>query len=317
MATGMLIEGKWSNEAYLQDKQGRFQRQPTVFRNWIKQDGSSEFKPEAGRYHLYVSLACPWAHRTIIMRKLKGLDEAISLSIVDPIMGDDGWQFSDFPGAIIDSVNQAQFLRDIYVLADSRYTGRVTVPILWDKQNHTIVNNESREIIRMFDVEMGNIATKSVDFYPEALREKIDATIEAIYQPVNNGVYRAGFAKSQVAYEEAIKTLFEALDHWDKVLGKQKYLCGDLVTEADWCMFTTLLRFDAVYYVHFKCNVRHIYEYVNLWDYLKALYQYPGVKETCNLEHIKTHYYRSHPWLNPSEIVPVGPIVDLERTHQR
>ena len=312
MATGMMIDGQWCKEGYEQDEKGRFMRKHTTFRNWIKADGSTDFKPETGRYHLYVSYACPWAHRTLIMRKLKGLEEAISLAIVDPLMADEGWVFSNYPGSIPDNINDAKYLREIYAKADPQYTGRVTVPILWDKQKNTIVNNESREIIRMLDEEFTGIAKNTVSFCPENLKSEIDKTIDAIYQPINNGVYRSGFATTQEAYIEAVTELFEALDYWDKILAKQQYLCGDILTEADWCMFTTLVRFDAVYYVHFKCNIRHIWDYPNLWNYLKNLYQYPGVKETCNLEHIKIHYYMSHPHINPSGIVPQGPAINFE-----
>jgi putative glutathione S-transferase len=311
MATGMMIEGEWRKEAYQMDTKGRFQRNPTTFRNKITADGSSDFKAEANRYHLYVSYACPWAHRTLIMRQLKGLEEVIGLSVVDPLMADEGWEFSEYPGSIPDTVNGAKYLREIYAKADSKYTGRVTVPVLWDKQKNTIVNNESREIIRMFDWEFEAFARQKVNFCPEELKEKIDKIIDAIYQPINNGVYRSGFATSQEAYEEAVTELFEALDYWEKALEKQRYLCGDMLTEADFCMFTTLLRFDPVYYVHFKCNIRHIWDYPNLWNYLKELYQYPGIKETCNLEHIKRHYYMSHPHINPSGLVPKGPEINL------
>ena len=317
MATGMMIDGVWCKEAYKKDERGRFMRNPTTFRNWIKSDGSSDFKPESGRYHLYVSFACPWAHRTLIMRRLKGLEQAISLSIVDPLMAGEGWEFSDYPGSIPDTLNGAKYLREIYAQADPKYTGRVTVPVLWDKQNNTIVNNESREIIRMFDLEFETVAQNQATFFPEDLCEEIDKTIDAIYTPINNGVYRAGFATTQEAYEEGVTQLFEALDYWDGVLGKQRYLCGDRLTAADWCMFTTLLRFDAVYYVHFKCNIRHIWDYDHLWNYLKDLYQYPGVKETCNLHHIKRHYYKSHPQINPSLIVPKGPVISFDEPHNR
>ena len=317
MGTGMLVKGQWTKEAYKKDTQGRFMRNPTKFRNWVKADGSTDFKPGSGRYHLYVSYACPWAHRTLIMRKLKGLEEAISLSIVDPFMDEEGWEFSDAPGCIPDTVNGARYLREIYVKSDPECTGRVTVPILWDKETGTIVNNESREIIRMFDTEFEAIANSKISFYLDDLREEIDKTIDAIYQPINNGVYRAGFATTQNAYEEAVSELFEALDHWERVLGKQRYLCSDHLTEADWCMFTTLLRFDPVYYVHFKCNLQHIVDYPNLWNYLKDLYQQPGVKETCNLDHIKQHYYKSHPFINPTRIVPKGPVIDFEESHNR
>ena len=317
MATGMMIDGEWKKEGYEKDDKGRFQRNPTTFRNWVKADGSSDFKPEAGRYHLYVSYACPWAQRTLIMRQLKGLEEAISVSIVDPLMQDEGWEFSDYPGSIPDTINHAEYLREIYAKADSHYTGRVTVPILWDKQKQTIVSNESREIIRMFDWEFENLAQKQDNFCPEELHEEVDRVIDAIYEPINNGVYKSGFATSQEAYDEAVTKLFDALDQWEEVLKKQRYLCGDRLTEADICMFTTLLRFDAVYYVHFKCNIRHIWDYPNLWNYLKDIYQHPGVKETCNLEHIKRHYYMSHPHVNPSGIVPKGPYFDLESPHNR
>jgi putative glutathione S-transferase len=317
MATGMMLDGKWQKEAYKMDEKGRFQRNPTTFRHKITADGSSGFKAESDRYYLYISYACPWAHRTLIMRQLKGLDKAIALSVVDPLMADEGWEFSEFPGAIPDAVNKAKYLREIYAKADSNYTGRVTVPVLWDKQKNTIVSNESREIIRMLDWEFEALATKKVNFCPEELKEEIDRTIDAIYQPINNGVYRSGFATSQEAYEEAVTELFEALDRWENVLKKQRYLCGEVMTEADICLFTTLLRFDPVYYVHFKCNIRHIWDYPNLWNYLKDLYQHPGIKETCNLDHIKRHYYMSHPHINPSKIVPKGPIYDLEAPHNR
>ncbi|HHP7231196.1 MAG TPA: glutathione S-transferase family protein [Xenococcaceae cyanobacterium] len=312
MATGMMIEGEWKKEGYEKDDTGRFQRNPTTFRERITADGSSGFIAASDRYHLYVSYACPWAHRTLIMRQLQGLTDAISISVVDPLMAEAGWEFSDFPGAIPDTVNQCNYLREIYALADSNYTGRVTVPVLWDKHTSTIVNNESREIIRMLDTEFTEIAQNKVDLYPQDLQEKIDQAIDAIYDPINNGVYKAGFAQSQAAYEEAVTELFTALDYWEKILTQQEYLCGDSLTEADICMFTTLFRFDAVYYVHFKCNLRHIWDYPNLWNYLKKIYHHPGVKETCNLEHIKLHYYQSHPHINPSGIVPQGPLIDFE-----
>ena len=313
MATGMMVEGQWKQEGYEKDDKGRFQRNPTTFRDRITADGSSGFPAVADRYHLYVSYACPWAHRTLIMRQLKGLTDAISISAVDPLMGENGWKFSDFRGTIPDTVNDTHYLREVYAIADENYTGRVTVPILWDKKTATIVNNESREIIRMFDTEFSSIGNSQLDLYPKELQEKIDKAIDDIYQPINNGVYKAGFAQSQSAYEEAVRELFDALNYWEDVLANQKYLCGDSLTEADICMFTTLFRFDAVYYVHFKCNLRHIWEYPNLWNYLKQIYQYPGVKDTCNLEHIKLHYYQSHPHINPSGIVPQGPLIDFEK----
>ncbi|WP_013322517.1 glutathione S-transferase family protein [Gloeothece verrucosa] len=312
MATGMMIDGQWTTEGYQKDTQGRFLRNPTTFRNWISADNTSQFKVEPDRYHLYVSYACPWAHRTLIMRKIKGLENVISVSIVNPLMLNDGWTFEAFEGSTGDEINGTNYLREVYAKADPKYTGRVTVPVLWDKQTETIVNNESREIIRIFDLEFDGLAEHQVNFCPLDFKEQIDQTIDAIYNPINNGVYRAGFAKSQEAYEEAVGELFEALDYWDKILEKQSYLCGDFITEADWCMFTTLLRFDAVYYVHFKCNLHHLWDYANLWNYFKRLYHYPGVKETCNLDHIKQHYYRSHPHINPSGIVPTGPIINFE-----
>lgn len=310
MATGMLVNGQWTKEPYQQDPEGRFKRNPTKFRNWVSADGSTGFKAESGRYHLYVSLACPWAHRTLIMRKLKGLEEAISLSIVDPFMDEEGWEFSDAPGCIPDTVHGSRYLREVYLKADQNCTGRVTVPVLWDKQKNTIANNESREIIRMFDTEFEAIAKSQVSFYPDPLQDEIDRAIDRIYQPINNGVYRAGFATTQTAYDEAVTELFEELDYWEGVLSQQPYLCGDQITEADWCMFTTLFRFDPVYYVHFKCNLRRISDYPHLGTYLKDLYQQPGVSDTCNLDQIKQHYYKSHPHINPTRIVPKGPVID-------
>ncbi|MDY6937878.1 MAG: glutathione S-transferase family protein [Cyanobacteriota bacterium] len=312
MALGHLVEGRWVSDREQEDEKGRFVRPSTTFRHQIAADGSSDFPSIAGRYHLYVSLACPWAHRTLIMRGLKGLEEAIGLSVVDPYMGEDGWFFSDAPGCIRDTVNQAEYLWQIYTKAEPNYSGRVTVPVLWDKQTQTIVNNESREIIRMFDTQFNAIATRKIDLFPTDLQSAIDETIDAIYQPINNGVYRAGFATTQSAYEEGLTDLFNALERWETVLAQQPYLCGDRLTEADICMFTTLLRFDPVYYGHFKCNLRHIWDFPNLWNYLKSIYQQPGVKETCNFDHIKQHYYKSHTKINPTGIVPKGPILDLD-----
>ncbi|MBD2260092.1 glutathione S-transferase family protein [Pseudanabaena sp. FACHB-2040] len=314
---GMLVEGSWVKERDQEDTDGRFIRPSTTFRNWITADGSSGFKAEAGRYHLYVSWACPWAHRTAITRKLKGLEEVIGLSAVDPIMGEEGWFFSDFPGAMPDSVNGAQYLRDIYLKAEPDFTGRVTVPVLWDKQTETIVNNESREVVRMLNKKFGSFAKNDIDLCPPDLHDQIEAAIEAIYQPINNGVYRAGFATKQTAYENAVTELFDALDYWETVLEKQRYLCGNRFTEADIFMFTTLFRFDAVYVTHFKCNLRRIVDYPNLWNYLKDIYQIPGIREVCYLDHIKLHYYRSHPNVNPTGIVPKGPILNFDEPHDR
>lgn len=254
MASGMMIEGKWTTDRNDRDQSGKFKEKPTTFRDRVTADGKSGFKAEAERYHLYASLACPWAHRTLIMRELKGLKDIISVSIFGPIMSDKGWMFTETPGAIPDWVNHAHYLQEVYV-TDSKYTGRVTVPVLWDKQTQTIVNNESREIMRMFDVEFAPLATQKIDLYPGDLQQKIDETIEAIYVPINAGVYRSGFATSQAAYEEAVTELFEHFERWETVLSKQRYLCGDRLTEADLCMFVTLYRFDCVYYGHFKCNL--------------------------------------------------------------
>jgi len=250
MPLGMLVEGKWINEEKDRDSQGKFNRTPTKFRNWISADDSSGFAAEPGRYHLYASLACPWAQRTLIMRQLKGLTDTITLSIVDPEIDQDGWVFSEGTACLPDTVNHAHYLRDIYLKAEPHYTGKVTVPVLWDKQTATIVSNESRDIIRMFDTEFAAFAS-GANFYPSELQAAIDETIDAIYGPINNGVYRSGFATTQAAYEEAVTELFQALSYWEEVLSQQRYLCGDQITEADWCMFTTLLRFDAVYYGHF------------------------------------------------------------------
>ncbi|MDM9384532.1 glutathione S-transferase family protein [Chlorogloeopsis sp. ULAP01] len=317
MASGMMVDGKWTTDANKLAPSGNFKEIPTTFRDRISADGKSGFKAEARRYHLYVSLACPWAHRTLIMRELKGLNDAISVSIVDPIMSDKGWMFSKAPGAIPDRVNHAQYLQEIYVKADPKYTGRVTVPVLWDQQTQTIVNNESREIMRMFDVEFAQLATQKIDLYPHDLQQKIDETIDAIYLPINAGVYRSGFATSQAAYEEAVTELFESLDQWEIVLSKQRYLCGDQLTEADICMFTTLYRFDSVYHSHFKCNLRRIIDYPNLWNYLKDLYQISEFKATCNLDYTKRAYYISMTEINPNRIVPKGPIIDFDERHDR
>lgn len=314
---GMLIEGAWKTESQLQDESGRFVRSTTSFRDRVTADGSSGFSAEAGRYHLYIAWACPWAHRAAIIRKLKGLEGAIGLSAVGSFMGDDGWAFHGEPGEIPDDVNGAHYLREVYQKADPDYTGRVTTPVLWDKETGTIVNNESREILRMLDTEFEALATTDAHFCPEDLRDEIDATIDAIYDPINNGVYRAGFATKQSAYDEAVTELFDALDHWEGVLGTRRYLCGDRATETDLCLFPTLVRFDAVYHGHFKCNLRRIVDYPNLWGYLRDVYQLPGVAETVNMDHIKRHYYRSHESINPTRIVPKGPVLDFTEPHGR
>ena len=314
---GLLVEGKWSKQWYTPDEMGRFVRSDAAFRDYVTADGSSGFKAEPGRYHLYVSHACPWSTRAVILRKLKGLEEVIGMSVVDPFMGDDGWHFSDGPGCTEDQVNHKQFLHQVYTLAKPGYTGRVTVPVLWDKQTGRIVSNESREIIRMLDKEFNAFAKNDVDYCPADLKDQVDEMITRNYGSVNDGVYRAGFSTTQAAYEEAVKDLFSALGRLEVLLGKQRYLVGDVITEADWCLFVTLYRFDTVYYNHFKCNLRRIQDYPNLWGYTRDLYQQPGVAECCYMDHVKTHYYRSHPTINPTRIVPAGPSIDFNQPHDR
>lgn len=296
------------------DDGGRFVRRPSVFRRTIARDGPHP--PEPGRYHLYVSWACPWAHRTLIVRRLRGLQETIGLFAVDYLMGDDGWVFTERPGAIPDTLHGARHLRDLYVLADPRYTGKVTVPVLWDEGAKTIVNNESLEISKMLD-QAFTPAPGAPELYPEGLRAEIDAMIAANYESVNNGVYRSGFARSQSAYEEAVTELFLRLDALDAHLAARRFLVGGRLTLADVTLFTTLVRFDAVYVGHFKCNLRRIADYEHLSGYLRDLYQWPGVAETCNFEHIKGHYYSSHDTINPTRIVPKGPILGLDAPHGR
>ena len=261
MALGQLVNGKWITEWTERNETGQFQRMSTQFHNWVTTDGSSEFPAISGRYHLYISLGCPWAHRTALLWKLKGLENIIGLSIVDPVISEQGWQFSNYPGCIRDSVNQADYLWQIYAKSDPNYTGRVTVPVLWDKQTHQIINNESRQIIQLFNSAFDALGANPTDFYPSSLKENIDRVIDQIYQPINNGVYRSGFATSQSAYEEAVTELFQALETWNQLLSKQRYLCGDELTLADWCLFPTLFRFDSAYYGLFKCN-RPIHKFV-------------------------------------------------------
>jgi len=321
---GLLVDGKWVDQWYdTASNKGRFVRDAAKFRNWITPNGeagpsgNSEFKAEAHRYHLYVSLACPWASRTLIMRSLKGLQDLISLSVVNPVMGSEGWTFEPAPGVISDPLYQTQLLYTLYTRAAPNYTGRVTVPVLWDKLNHTIVSNESAEIIRMFNSAFNHLGARSEDFASKQLLPEIDALNARILHTVNNGVYRAGFATAQEAYEEAVIEVFDMLDELEQRLSHNRYLLGDRVTEADWRLFTTLIRFDVVYYGHFKCNLRRLIDYTNLWAYTRELYQWPGVATTVNFDHIKTHYYRSHPSINPNKIVPVGPILDLTQPHHR
>jgi putative glutathione S-transferase len=304
---GQLIEGRWETKSgpATTDKRGAFARKPTTFRNWIAPGG--EFPPEAGRYHLYVSYACPWAHRTLIFRKLKGLESMIGVSVVHWLLGDEGWTFAEGPGVVPDDVNGAQKLYELYVRAKPDYTGRVTVPVLWDKKRGAIVSNESADIIRMFNSAFDRLGAAPGDYYPERLRPDIDALNARIYETVNNGVYRCGFAATQVAYDEAVAALFETLDDLEARLGKSRFLLGDAPTEADWRLFVTLLRFDPVYVGLFKCNIRRIADYPNLKRYRDALRAWPGIEETVRLDHIKRHYYESLRFINPTGIVPAGP----------
>jgi putative glutathione S-transferase len=315
---GKLVRGVWHDEWYdTKSTQGAFVRGESSFRHRVTRDGTSGFKAEPGRYHLYVSLACPWACRTLIFRKLKKLEQAISISIVDPLMGEQGWAFTDYPGSIFDTVNGFSYLHQVYAAADPDYTGRVTVPVLFDKRTKQIVNNESAEIIRMLNSEFDDFADATVDFCPPALREEIDAINALVYDNVNNGVYKAGFATAQAAYEQAFDALFATLDELEKRLARRRYLVGGRITEADWRLFTTLVRFDAVYVGHFKCNLRRLLDYANLWGYTRDLYQVPGVAETVSLDHIKRHYFMSHLTINPTRIVPKGPALDFTTVHHR
>ena len=322
---GLLIEGEWHDTWYDTGKTGgAFVRSESTFRNWITPDGApgpsgeGGFPAESGRYHLYVSLACPWAHRTLIFRKLKALEDHIGVSVVHPDMLSDGWTFdASYPGATGDRLYGLPFARDIYLKAKPDISGRVTVPILWDRERETIVSNESSEIIRMFNSAFDGITGNTDDYWPEELREAIEPVNARIYDTVNNGVYKSGFATTQEAYEAAVHPLFETLDWIEDRLGANRYLMGDRITEADWRLFTTLIRFDTVYHGHFKCNRRRIVDYPNLWGYTRELYQWPGVAETVNLDHIARHYHYSHESINPHRIVPIGPVLDLEAPHGR
>lgn len=321
---GLLVDGVWHDSWYDTSKTGgRFERSKSQFRDFVTRDGSPAegrtrgFKAEPGRYHLYISHACPWAHRTLIFRKLKKLEEVISFSVVHHHMGDDGWTFRKEDGVTGDDLYDLDFLHQIYTMADPKYSGRVTVPVLWDKETKTIVSNESAEIIRMLNEAFDEWGDASLDFYPEDLRTEIDAVNEVVYSNVNNGVYRAGFATTQEAYEEAFGQLFSTLDKLEDRLSNQRYLVGNRLTEADWRLFTTLVRFDAVYVGHFKCNLRRIDDYPNLSNYLRDLFQVPGVAATVNMHHIKAHYYGSHATINPTGIIPVGPALDYTRPHDR
>ena len=319
---GFLVDGAWQ-DVDMRTQDGHFVRRPTAFHNYVTADGSpgptgkGGFAAERGRYHLYVSLACPWAHRTLIFRKLKKLEDVISVSVTVPLFGKKGWEFGTEPGATLDTVNGKSTMADIYVLGDPHYSGRASVPVLWDKKLRVVVNNESSEIIRMLNSAFDAFTDDRTDYYPVDVREEIDRINDLVYSTVNNGVYRAGFATTQSAYEEAARTLFATLDQIEGRLSRQRYLVGRRITEADWRLFTTLVRFDAVYYSHFKCNLRRIVDYPNLSNYLRELYQVPQVAETVNFEHIKRHYYGSHRNVNPTGIVPIGPLIDLSLPHDR
>ena len=322
---GFLRDGAWRDDAgELAGADGRFVRTETRFRNWITADGApgpsgvGGFRAESGRYHLYVSLACPWAHRTLIFRALKGLEDHVSVDVLHPVMNQDGWTFAtDWPGATGDRLFGSEFLRDIYLRADPRASGRVTVPVLWDRETATIVSNEFAEIIRMFNAAFDAVTGNRDDYWPEALRPAIEAINARIYGGFNNGVYRAGFAVTQQAYDEAAREVFATLDAMEQGLGDRRWLLGETLTEADWRFAPTLFRFDAVYHGHFKCNRRRLVDYPNLWAYARALYQHPGVAATVNFDHITAHYYASHRSLNPSGVVPVGPDMDWWAPHGR
>ena len=312
---GLLIDGKWHDRWYdTENNQGEFKREQSQFRGQI---GSDEFPAEADRYHLYVSLACPWAHRALIFRRLKKLESLISVSVVSPIMLEHGWTFDVDQGSSGDPLHNAKYLHELYTRNQHDYSGRVTVPVLWDKKQQRIVNNESADIIRQFNDAFADLAEKTQDYYPESLQADIDAINDEVYNKVNNGVYRCGFATTQQAYEDAYDALFSALDTIENQLGTQRFLCGDTISEADWRLFTTLIRFDAVYHGHFKCNRQRLEDYPHLSNYLRHLYQWPGVADTVDFSHIKRHYYVSHPMINPTQVVPVGPDIDYSRPHNR
>ncbi len=316
---GIVVDGTWhpdGSETTTDD--GEFERDETTFRDEIRSDADARFSADADRYHLYISRACPWAHGAALVRRVTGLEDVISMDVVDPIRIENGWEFTpDKAGCTPDSVTGADYLREVYTAADPGYTGRVTVPVLWDRKRETIVNNESIEIMRMLDRAFDAYKARNVSLYPDDQAGEIDAIVDRIYDPINNGVYRAGFATSQAAYDSAVGELFAALDHWEAVLEDQRYLAGEELTLADLRLFPTLVRFDQVYHTHFKCNVRRIVDYPNLWNYTKELYQLPGVAETVNMDHIKAHYYRTHRDINPTGIVATGPETDFGEPHDR
>jgi putative glutathione S-transferase len=312
---GLLVDGTWQDRWYdTQSSGGSFERQSAQFRGWVAADGSTPFAPEVGRYHLYVSYACPWAHRVLVVRGMMGLEHAISVSVVEPLMLENGWEFSsEFP----DHVGGQRFLYELYAASQPKYTGRATVPVLWDRKTNTIVNNESSDIIRILNREFASLAARVPDLYPSSLRSQIDSVNQRVYDTVNNGVYRCGFATTQAAYEEAFDELFASLDWLEGLLGESRFLVSPFITEADIRLFTTLLRFDLVYYGHFKTNLRRLVDYPNLWAYTRELYQESGVRETVHLDHIKKHYYASHRTINPTGVVPKGPVLDFAAPHHR
>ena len=322
---GLLIDGEWHDRWYdTKSTDGNFRRAASTFRHWVTPDGAAGpsgeggFKAESGRYHLYVAYACPWAHRTLVFRAVKELAPHIDVSVVHPFMGKDGWHFgTDYEGATGDRLSGHAFMRDVYLADTPTMTGRVTVPVLWDKATGRIVSNESAEIIRMFNSAFDAVSGDDADYHPQALREEIEAVNTRVYDTVNNGVYKSGFATTQTAYEAAVHPLFETLDWLEDRLSRQRYLIGDRITEADWRLWTTLIRFDAVYVGHFKCNLRRIADYPALSGFLRELYQWPGVAETVRMDHIKDHYYQSHETVNPTRIVPAGPVLDLTSPHGR
>ena len=322
---GLLIDGVWSDAWYdTKASQGKFVRDIARFRNWVTKDGTAGpsgeagFAAEAGRYHLYVSYACPWAHRTLIMRSLKGLEDYISISVVHPYMVEDGWTFAtDFNGATGDTLMGKRFMRDVYIESYDKVSGRVTVPVLWDKKQHCIVSNESSEIIRMFNSAFDHLTGNTRDFWPEAMRDEIEQVNELVYHNVNNGVYKSGFATDAAVYASEVTAVFEALDKLEARLSQQRYLMGAKFTEADIRLFATLIRFDPVYVGHFKCNLKRIYDYPNLYHYMKEIYQLEAIKDTVFFDHIKFHYYASHNMINNTRIVPLGPIQDLDSAHDR
>ena len=322
---GLLVNGEWHDQWYdTKNSNGEFIREDAQYRHWITNDGKAGktgcagFIAETDRYHLYISLACPWAHRTLIFRELKQLNTMISVSVVHPDMVDKGWTFeTGFEGATGDSLYQSQYAYEIYTRDNPSYSGRVTVPILWDKKQRRIVNNESSDIIRMLNSAFNHLTNNHDDYYPETLRGEIEAINNTVYSAINNGVYRAGFATTPEAYKKSVVTLFNALDEMETILSEKRYLTGEILTEADWRLFTTLVRFDAVYVGHFKCNLKRIADYSNLSNYLRELYQYKNVKETISIAHIKRHYYYSHNMINPTRIVPEGPLLDLGKSHDR